>query len=118
MVGMARGAQLGILIKDGEVLERVCKLRNAIMDKTGTITRGAPEVIACDVPADALRLSAALEAKSEHPLARCRRAYAARSGALGEDVTVQEPGSEGFAVALSALPCRSRRASRPLSVRV
>ena len=102
MVGMGKGAQLGILIKDGEVLERVCKLRNAIMDKTGTITRGAPEVIACDVPADALRLSAALEAKSEHPLARAVVLYAARSGALGEDVAVQEPGSEGFAVALSA----------------
>ncbi len=102
MVGMGKGAQLGILIKDGEVLERVCKLRNAIMDKTGTITCGAPEVIACDVPADALRLSAALEAKSEHPLARAVVLYAARSGALGEDVAVQEPGSEGFAVALSA----------------
>ena len=102
MVGMGKGAQLGILIKDGEVLERVCKLRNAIMDKTGTITRGAPEVIACDVPADALRLSAALETKSEHPLARAVVLYAARSGALGEDVAVQEPGSEGFAVALSA----------------
>ena len=71
-------------------------------DKTGTITRGAPEVIACDVPADALRLSAALEAKSEHPLARAVVFYAARSGALGEDVAVQGPGSEGFAVALSA----------------
>lgn len=84
MVGMGKGAQLGILIKDGEVLERLCKLDAAVFDKTGTITQGEPQVTSCTVlPAD-LRLAAALEAKSEHPLARAIVRYAAASGAFGE----------------------------------
>ena len=69
-VGMGRGAQLGVLIKDGTVLETVGNLTAAVFDKTGTLTVGEPAVVACDVSADALRLAAALEAKSEHPLAR------------------------------------------------
>ncbi len=105
MVGMGKGAQLGILIKDGEVLERVCKLKSAVMDKTGTITRGTPVVTSCTVPPNALRLAAALEARSEHPLARAVVAYAASSGALGEAVQAAEEGSEEYARALaSALP--------------
>ncbi|MCI8468314.1 MAG: heavy metal translocating P-type ATPase [Eggerthellaceae bacterium] len=102
MVGMGKGAQLGILIKDGEVLERVCKLSDAVCDKTGTITVGEPRVVACDVPADALRLAAALEARSEHPLARAVVAYAAASGALGEAAAAAEPGSQQLAQAVSA----------------
>lgn len=104
MVGMGKGAQLGILIKDGEVLERVCKLKYAVMDKTGTITRGTPEVTAYDVPADALRLAAALEARSEHPLARAVVAYAAQSGALGvgAEAASVEQGSDAYAQALAA----------------
>ncbi len=69
-VGMGRGAQLGVLIKDGTVLETMGNLTAAVFDKTGTLTVGEPAVVACDVSADALRLAAALEAKSEHPLAR------------------------------------------------
>lgn len=80
MVGMGKGAQLGVLIKDGEVLERLVNLKAAIFDKTGTITVGSPQVITCDVDADALRFAAALEAKSEHPLARAVVAYAAEQG--------------------------------------
>ena len=49
MVGMGRGAQMGVLIKDGEVLERLCKLGAVVFDKTGTVTVGAPRVVACDV---------------------------------------------------------------------
>ncbi len=75
-VGMGRGAQLGVLIKDGTVLETMGNLTAAVFDKTGTLTVGEPVVVACDVPADALRLAAALEAKSEHPLARAVVAYA------------------------------------------
>ncbi|WP_251197862.1 heavy metal translocating P-type ATPase [Anaerotardibacter muris] len=86
MVGMGKGAQLGILIKDGEVLERLCKLDAAVFDKTGTITVGDPQVTSCTVPARELRLAAAIEAKSEHPLARAVVNYAAASGALGERV--------------------------------
>lgn len=80
MVGMGKGAQLGILIKDGEVLERLCKLDAAVFDKTGTITKGEPEVTTCTVDQYALRLAAALEAKSEHPLARAVVRYAASKG--------------------------------------
>lgn len=80
MVGMGKGAQLGILIKDGEVLERLCKLTDVVFDKTGTITVGVPRVVSSTVPADALRLAAALEAKSEHPLARAVLAYAEEQG--------------------------------------
>ncbi len=69
-VGMGKGAQLGVLIKDGTVLETMGNLTAAVFDKTGTLTVGEPAVVACDVSADALRLAAALEAKSEHPLAR------------------------------------------------
>ena len=105
MVGMGRGAQLGILVKDGEVLERVCKLSDAVLDKTGTITVGAPRVVACDVDPAALRLAAALEARSEHPLARAVVAHAAASGALGEAASAAEPGTEEQARAIAeALP--------------
>ena len=69
-VGMGKGAQLGVLIKDGTVLETMGGLSAVVFDKTGTLTVGEPAVVACDVPADALRLAAAVEAKSEHPLAR------------------------------------------------
>lgn len=76
MAGMGKGAQLGVLIKDGEVLERMCGLTDAVFDKTGTITEGLPRVVACDVSDDVLAMAAALEAKSEHPLARAVVAYA------------------------------------------
>ncbi len=85
MVGMGKGAQLGILIKDGEVLERMGKLNAAVFDKTGTITLGEPRVVACDVPRDDLRLAAALEARSEHPLARAVVSYWNELDSTGED---------------------------------
>lgn len=75
MVGMGKGAQLGVLIKDGEVLERMCGLQAAVFDKTGTLTVGRPQVVECDVPEYELSLAAALEAKSEHPLAQAVVAY-------------------------------------------
>ncbi len=80
MVGMGKGAQLGILIKDGEVLERLCRLTGAVFDKTGTITRGAPQVVSCTVPEGYLPWAVALEAKSEHPLARAVVAYGEAQG--------------------------------------
>ncbi len=80
MVGMGKGAQLGILIKDGQVLERLCKLTAMIFDKTGTITQGKPQVVAADVSDSDLALAAALEQKSEHPLAQAIVAYAQKRG--------------------------------------
>ncbi|KRN03248.1 P-ATPase superfamily P-type ATPase copper transporter [Levilactobacillus senmaizukei DSM 21775 = NBRC 103853] len=70
MVGTGRSAKLGILIKNGEVLEAANTIKTVVFDKTGTITAGHPQVT--DIVGDAtqvLRVAAALEASSEHPLA-------------------------------------------------
>ncbi len=76
MVGTGRGAQLGVIIKGGEVLEDTRHIDSIVLDKTGTITAGRMEldgVVAPIVPADAStlqRLAAAVEDRSEHPIAR------------------------------------------------
>jgi Cu2+-exporting ATPase len=74
MVGVGRGAENGILIKDAESLEQAYKLDSIILDKTGTITQGKPEVVAMEWAegADKNWLAPVLygiEANSEHPLA-------------------------------------------------
>lgn len=74
MVGVGRGAKEGILIKNAEVLETMKKVDVLIVDKTGTLTEGKPQLTGI-VPADdldeneLLRLAAGLETQSEHPLA-------------------------------------------------
>ncbi len=73
-VGAGKGAENGILIKGGEYLERTQKIDTVAFDKTGTLTRGEPEVtdvIAVDGgdPKEVVRLAAAVERSSEHPLA-------------------------------------------------
>ncbi|MEO3472541.1 heavy metal translocating P-type ATPase [Roseomonas sp. CAU 1739] len=74
MVGVGRGAQAGVLIKNAEALERLERIDTLVVDKTGTLTRGRPEVVAI-VPAagmaeaELLRLAAGLERPSQHPLA-------------------------------------------------
>ena len=74
MVGVGRGAQAGVLIKNAEALERMEKIDTLVVDKTGTLTEGKPKVVAI-VPAagfaedDMLRLAASVERASEHPLA-------------------------------------------------
>ena len=80
MVGIGRGAREGILIKDAEALELMEKVDTLIVDKTGTLTEGAPKVqqiIANDgfARADVLVLAAALENMSEHPLAQAILAH-------------------------------------------
>ncbi len=72
MVGTGKGARNGILIKGGEALETAHKIRHVIFDKTGTITKGQPEVtdiVAKSSKTSVLGLSASLESMSEHPLA-------------------------------------------------
>ncbi len=81
MVGTGQGARAGILVRNAEALERAEKITVLALDKTGTLTKGMPELtdiqpLAVD-RADALRLAAALEARSEHPLARAITAAAA-----------------------------------------
>ncbi len=71
MVGTGKGAQLGLLIKDAESLEKAHNIKTVVLDKTGTITEGRPEVV--DIinysNLDLLEIAYALESKSEHPLA-------------------------------------------------
>lgn len=70
MVGTARSAKMGVLIKNGEVLEEVSDIDTVVFDKTGTITVGKPQVI--DIIGDenqVLTIAASLEENSEHPLA-------------------------------------------------
>ncbi len=71
MVSTGRGAELGILIKGGEPLERSGRVDTVVFDKTGTLTEGAPSVrsIAAEDEDTVLRLAAAVERLSEHPLA-------------------------------------------------
>jgi len=74
MVGVGRGAQSGVLIKNAEALEHMEKVDTLVIDKTGTLTEGKPAVTAI-IPAsafnetDVLRLAASVERASEHPLA-------------------------------------------------
>lgn len=76
MVGTGKGAESGILFKGGEHLEKTHALDAVIMDKTGTITKGKPEVTDFTGDADTLRLLASAEKGSEHPLAEAIVSYA------------------------------------------
>ena len=75
MVGTGRGAQVGVLVKNAAALENAEKIQTIIVDKTGTLTEGRPEVtdivpIASINTQDFLQIAASLEQGSEHPLAR------------------------------------------------
>mgnify|MGYP003254052162 CR=1 FL=1 len=87
MVGTGRGAANGILVKSAEALETARGVKTVVLDKTGTITKGAPQVtdvLPVGVRAEELlRLAYALEKPSEHPLARAMVLYAA--GGIGAD---------------------------------
>ena len=82
MVGVGRGAEEGVLIKDAAALERLERVTTVVVDKTGTLTEGKPSLQRV-LPAagfgerDVLRLAAAVEQPSEHPLARAVVAGAA-----------------------------------------
>ncbi|MFC5422956.1 heavy metal translocating P-type ATPase [Bosea eneae] len=85
MVGVGRGAQAGVLIKNAEALEHMEKVDTLVVDKTGTLTEGKPSVTAV-VPApgfdeaEILRLAASVERASEHPLALAIVAAADKQG--------------------------------------
>ena len=102
LVGTGKGAEMGVLIRGGDILERAAAVTTVVLDKTGTITRGTPELTEC-VPLGArdlalgassdtgtlaeqlLALAAAAEANSEHPLAQAI-VRAAKSPGLGRCV--------------------------------
>ena len=85
MVGTGRGAKMGILIKNGEILEAANNIDTIVFDKTGTITKGKPQVT--DIVGDqksVLQFAASLEKLSEHPLAPAILAAAKK-----EDITLK-----------------------------
>jgi P-type Cu+ transporter len=101
MVGVGRGAQAGVLIKNAEALERLERVDTLVVDKTGTLTEGKPKVVAI-VPAagfteaDVLRLAASAEKVSEHPLALAIVAAAAeRKLSLSEVSDFDSPTGKG-----------------------
>src|SRR5438034_4272521 len=85
MVGSGLGAKRGILFKNAVALETSARIETVVMDKTGTLTKGEPEVtdlITDPMPEEqVLRLVAAVERESEHPLAEAVVTYAEASGA-------------------------------------
>ncbi|MFU0506363.1 heavy metal translocating P-type ATPase [Pseudaminobacter sp. NGMCC 1.201702] len=101
MVGVGRGAGLGVLIKDAEALERFEKVDTLVVDKTGTLTEGRPKVTAI-VPAagqpedELLRLAAALERSSQHPLGDAIVSAAQERGlAIGDVKDFESPTGKG-----------------------
>ncbi|MDZ4312791.1 MAG: heavy metal translocating P-type ATPase [Cypionkella sp.] len=99
LVGTGRAAELGILFRKGEALQRLESVQRVAFDKTGTLTMGRPVVQSVVGGADVLEIAAAVEAASEHPLAAAVAAEAAR---LGLHVAVVQ----GF----EAVPGRGARA--------
>ena len=91
MVGIGRGAKEGVLIKDAEALELMEKVDTLVVDKTGTLTEGAPKVqhIAAatgHTESEILAFAAALEKMSEHPLAQAIVTHASEKGAAPKTV--------------------------------
>jgi Cu+-exporting ATPase len=90
MVGVGRGAQAGVLVKNAEALELLEKVDTLVVDKTGTLTEGKPKVVVI-IPTDGvseaevLRLAASVERTSEHPLAAAIIAAAAERGIVAAE---------------------------------
>ncbi len=99
MVAMGRAAELGILFRQGQALQTLAGVTGVVFDKTGTLTLGRPTLVACEMQPgfsrdEVLAYAAALETRSEHPLARA--IIAAAGSASIEDVVAEtvtaEPG--------------------------
>lgn len=90
IVGIGKGASAGILIKDATTLENLAKINTVVLDKTGTITKGAPELVDFTLydaksEVEALEILASMESRSEHPIGRAIvKAAQLRGIALGE----------------------------------
>jgi Cu+-exporting ATPase len=101
MVGVGRGAQAGVLIRNAEALERFERVDTIVVDKTGTLTEGKPKVVAVrtapgHAEADIVRLAASLERASQHPLGTAIVAAAAERGlAVTEAKDFDAPAGKG-----------------------
>lgn len=92
MVGTGRGANLGILIKSGEYLERACNIDSVVFDKTGTLTEGKPVVKSVEnysgtSEEEMLRIFSSLENASQHPLGEAVVNYCKEKGIEMEEVS-------------------------------
>jgi len=106
-VAVGRGARDGILIKDAATLQKLCRVNALVVDKTGTLTRGRPELVELRDVAGVgrekiLALLAALEKKSEHPLAKAVVEAAERDN-------VKTPAVESFEALTGSAGCSSPR---------
>jgi Cu+-exporting ATPase len=101
MVGVGRGAQAGVLIKNAEALERMERIDTLVIDKTGTLTEGKPRVTAVRLATgfaheEVLRLAASLERNSQHPLgAAVVQAAQERNIALADVHDFDAPSGKG-----------------------
>ncbi|MFW2383611.1 MAG: heavy metal translocating P-type ATPase [Acidimicrobiales bacterium] len=114
MVGTGRGAQMGVLIKGGEVLEDTRTIDAIVLDKTGTVTEGRmelAEVVAPNGdPNEFLQLAAALESRSEHPIARAIVTAAGDLSGRRAEVFLNHPG-KGVSGTVGGRPVRVGRRS-------
>lgn len=91
IVGIGKGARAGILIKDATTLEKLAKINTVVVDKTGTLTRGAPELVDLKIyngqtETETLKTLASIENRSEHPIGRSIVAAAKKRGIELDDV--------------------------------
>ena len=92
LAGIGNAAKYGIIVRSGDALERLSKIRRVAFDKTGTLTHGKPQAAAAVSispqysDADILRLAALTEQKSEHPLGKAIRAACEQAGGKTEEV--------------------------------
>ena len=113
MVGTARGARLGILIKSAEALENLHSIKYFLTDKTGTLTEGKPQVTDvltfCGSEDELLKLAYLAELRSSHPLASAICEEAERRGLKGEGATVgafRSIGGKGIEIEIDSSICR------------
>ncbi|MBS0662941.1 MAG: cadmium-translocating P-type ATPase [Verrucomicrobia bacterium] len=131
VTGIGRGAAAGVLVKHAAALERLAAANTVLIDKTGTLTEGRPQVVALEPAAgqDAdslLRLAASAERHSEHPIARALVAAAAQRGLPLADATdfVAEPGAgvrariSGQTITVGRAPIDLKIAAHPTSTLV
>ena len=112
MVGTGRAAQLGVIIKGGEVLEDTRRIDSIVLDKTGTVTEGRMALVEVVVPDgdpdELLRLAAAVEARSEHPIAQTIAAASPSASPPSVDGFVNRPGI-GVSAAVDGVEVRVGR---------